>query len=142
MKISLINPNLSGDVSILDMGLTYLATYINERTHHKASIIDFTFHRKDWGKHMDAQLKKHQPDLIGITFTSLYIHYVTMIAKYIKEKFGLPIVVGGYHSSLETDDALSIKEVDAACIGDGEYALEGYLDALEGKRPFEGIDGM
>lgn len=142
MRISLINPNLSGDVSILDMGLTYLATYINERTSHQASIIDFTFHRKNWPRYMDMQIKKYQPDLIGITCTSLYMHYVKAMAKYIKEKFSLPIVVGGYHSSLETDDTLSIREIDAACIGDGEYALAGYMDALEGRRPLEGIDGM
>ena len=142
MRISLINPNLSGDVSILDMGLTYLATYINERTSHEASIVDFTFHRKNWQKHMDAQINKHNPDVIGITCTSLYMHYVKSMAKYIKDNFNLPVVVGGYHSSLETEDTLSIKEIDAACIGDGEYALEGYMNALEGKRPFEGIDGM
>lgn len=142
MRVSLINPNLSGDVSILDMGLTYLATYINERTHHRASIIDFTFHRKAWPKYMDAQIRKHQPQVIGLTCTSLYMHYVKDMAGYIKEKFGLPIVAGGYHSSLETESTLAIKDIDAACIGDGEYALEGYLDALEGRREFEGIDGM
>lgn len=142
MHIALINPNLSGDVSILDIGLTYLATYINERTRHKASIIDFTFHRKNWQRYMDAQLNKHRPDLIGITCTSLYMHYVKLIAQYIKEKFNLPIVAGGYHASLETEETLRIRQIDAACIGDGEYALEAYMDALEGRRPFDGIDGM
>ena len=48
MKISIINPNLTSDPSILDVGITYLATYLNERTKHEASIIDFTYHRKDW----------------------------------------------------------------------------------------------
>ena len=142
MKISLINPNLSGDVSILDMGLTYLATFINERTKHKASIIDFTFHRKNWLKHLDAQIKKYQPDVIGITCTSLYMHYVKLMAASVKEKYNLSVVAGGYHSSLETEATLAIKDIDAACIGDGEYALEGYLDALELKRGFDGIDGM
>lgn len=142
MRISIINPNLSGDVSILDMGITYLATYINERTQHKASLLDFTFHRRNWQAHMEYSIKKYQPDLVGITCTSLYMHYVKDMAKYIKEKFNLPIVAGGYHSSLETDNTLSVKEIDAACIGDGEYALGGYMDALEGKRGFEGIDGM
>ena len=142
MKISLINPNLSGDVSILDMGLTYLATYINERTKHKATIIDFTFHRKNWQRHLDVQIKKYQPDVIGITCTSLYIHYVKLMAASVKVKYNLPVVAGGYHASLETEETLAIADIDAACIGDGEYALEGYFDALAGKRAFDGIDGM
>lgn len=142
MKISLINPNLSGDVSILDMGLTYLATYVNERSRHQASIIDFTFHRKKWQRYMDSQIKKYQPDAVGITCTSLYMHYVKSMAEYIKQRYNLPIVAGGYHSSLETEDTLGVKEIDAACIGDGEYALVAYLDALEGRRPFHGLEGM
>ena len=48
MRIQIVNPNLSGDVSILDIGQTYLTTYINERTRHDAATMDFTFRRKEW----------------------------------------------------------------------------------------------
>ena len=58
MRVSLINPNLSGDVSILDIGLTYLATYLSERANHPTQIIDFTFHRKNWEKHKE-HAEKH-----------------------------------------------------------------------------------
>ena len=43
MRTSILSPNLSGCVSILDVGVTYLATYVNERTDHSATIWDFTF---------------------------------------------------------------------------------------------------
>ena len=39
MRIQIVNPNLSGDVSILDIGQTYLTTYINERTEHRAATV-------------------------------------------------------------------------------------------------------
>lgn len=142
MRISLISPNLSGDVSILDMGLTYLATYLNQMTSHRAQIIDFTFHRRQWRRHLYRQIKRFEPDIVGITCTSLYIGYIKAIAREIKERFGLPIMCGGYHASLMPDETLAIPEVDAICIGDGEFSLTEYLNALEHKESLIGIRGI
>ena len=85
MKISVISPNLSGCVSILDTGVTYLATYINERTSHDASIWDYTFNRHRWKQYLVEQYKKDQPDVIGITHTTLYTSYVVETIKEIRE---------------------------------------------------------
>jgi radical SAM superfamily enzyme YgiQ (UPF0313 family) len=142
MRISLVNPNLSGDVSILDIGLTYLATYINARTQHRASIIDFTFHAKEWQRHLERQLDKHQPDVVGITCTSLYLHYVQAIAGKIKQWRDISIICGGYHASLDPEDTMGVPGVDAVCIGDGEFTLSEYLDALEEKRRPDNIPGL
>lgn len=142
MRISLINPNLSGDVSILDIGLTYLATYINERTSHQAQIIDFTFHRKNWKRHLKYSIEQSAPDMVGITCTSLYLAYIQAIAKDIKDLFGFPIICGGYQASLLPEETLAMAGVDAICIGEGEYALTEYLDALENKRGLSGIRGI
>ena len=142
MKISLISPNLSGDVSILDMGLTYLATYLNQQTSHQAQIIDFTFHRKRWQRHLNANIKRFKPDVIGITCTSLYLGYIKALAKEIKARFGLPIICGGYHTSLLPEETLAIPEVDAICIGEGEFSLTEYLDTLESAQGLSGIRGI
>jgi len=142
MRISLVNPNLSGDVSILDIGLTYLATYINARTQHRASIIDFTFHAKDWQGHLTRQLARHRPDVVGVTCTALYLHYVKAIAGKIERHGGIDIICGGYHATLAPDDVISIPEVRAVCIGDGEFTLSEYLDALQKKSPLEAVRGL
>ncbi|MBM4085299.1 MAG: hypothetical protein FJ272_10960, partial [Planctomycetes bacterium] len=84
MRISIINPNLSGDVSILDMGITYLATYLNERTPHRAEIIDFTFRRHEWREVLRRKIGRFKPQIVGITTTSLYLHYIKAIAQEVK----------------------------------------------------------
>jgi len=142
MKISIISPNFSSDVSVIDIGMTYLATYINERTEHKANIIDFTYHRGDWQKHLKKNIETFNPDVIGISTVSMFMQYTKKIAKEIKAKYGLPIILGGYHPTLCPEDAISPEEVDAICIGDGEYVLSEYLDALSGKGGMKGIKGM
>ena len=84
MKVSIISPNLSGCVSILDSGVTYLATYLNERTNHSATIWDYTFKRKHWKSYLKEKFKNDKPDVIGLTFTTLYKGYVVDINPAIK----------------------------------------------------------
>ena len=142
MKISIISPNLSGDVSIVDIGITYLTTYLNERTYHQATIIDFTYHRKNWKKHLKNNIEKHKPDIIGISCVSMYMQYIVDFIKEIKAEYKLPIILGGYHVTLMPEESFHLDGVDAICIGDGEFALTEYLDALENNRSFEGIKGI
>ncbi|MFH1415418.1 MAG: radical SAM protein [Elusimicrobiota bacterium] len=144
MKVSIVNPNLSGDVSILDIGITCLSTYINERTIHESSIIDFTFHRKKWKKHLAAELCSQDPDVLGISATSLYMPYCReIISEAKKNKDSLKIIMGGWHCAVDPDDSINnYPQVDAIIMGDGEYALEEYLDNLENSKPFSGIKGV
>ena len=132
MKISIVNPNLSGDVSILDIGITCLVTYIDKRTSHQASIIDFTFHRKAWRQHLKKRLLEEDPDVIGLSATSLYMPYcVDIIRESKKIKPSLNVIMGGWHCCVDPDDAINnYPFVESIIIGDGEFALEEYLDRV------------
>ncbi len=143
MKISIISPNLSGCVSILDCGVTYLATYINERTPHRATIWDYTFRRKYWKRYLASKFASDKPDAIGITFTTLYEGYVRDSVNFIRANLSkdIPIIVGGIHPTLKPKDALEIEGVNVVILGEGEEALAEVLDAIEGKQGFEGITG-
>ena len=144
MKISLINPNLSGDVSCYDIGLTYVATYLNERTKHESKIIDYTFHRRHWEKHLLKKLKEQNPDVIGITTVSLYVRYIKDTIKLIRTKYSgtVPIILGGYHATLDPEGSMGMGGVNAICIGNGEHAFTEYLDALEEGKSLKGIKGI
>ncbi|MGC2763876.1 MAG: cobalamin B12-binding domain-containing protein, partial [Candidatus Acidiferrum sp.] len=54
----------------------------------------------------------------------------------------LPIVWGGYFPSTYTDAALNARYVDYVVRGQGEDTLLELLDAMRGKRGFEGIQGL
>ena len=144
MKVSLVNPNLSGDVSILDIGITYLCTFINQKTRHQANIIDFTFHRRHWEAHLFDQLEKKKPDVLGISATSLYMPYCKKIILSAKKKFpSLRIIMGGWHCSIEPEDSINrYPFVEAIVIGDGEFALHEYLDRIEKNESLDGVGGV
>jgi len=142
MKILLINPMLGADYSALDIGITSLATYINQKTKHEAGILDFTFHQRSWKRHLHRRIARENPDIIGISCSSLYMEYVRKIAREIKRRHGTHILLGGCHPTLEPEGSISIRHCDSICIGDGEHALSEYLDALESGKGAKGIHGI
>jgi len=126
----------------LDIAITTLSTYINERTKHKARICDLTFHRKNWRSYLYKHIEDFKPGFIGISCTTLYMPYVKEIIAQIKSYFDIPVVLGGYHPSIHPEESLKIKGVDFVCIGDGEFTLTKLLDSLENKLDINGIEGL
>ncbi len=142
MKIQFINALLGGDFSAMDIGITQLATIINERTNHDAAILDLTFHTKHWQKYLVQEIKKFKPDMIAMSCNTLYMQYVKKISKFVKETFNLPIIVGGYHASMYPKDTLSIPYIDFLIVGDAELSLPEFLDKYEKGKSIEKIQGL
>jgi len=144
MKISIVSPNLSGCVSILDCGVTYLATYINARTAHEATIWDYTYNRRHWQQYVRDRFAAEKPDAIGITFTTLYEPYVRETINLIRAELSsrIPIVVGGIHATLKPAETMAIPGVDYVVLGEGEETLAELLDALAGGGALDGIAGL
>lgn len=142
MNICFIAPSTDHSYRDPHIAITVLATYINEKSNHKATILDYTFHLKNWKKHLYKKITEKKPDVIGITCTKMYMHLVLEIIKEINENYNLPIILGGYYPSIMADEAISIKGVDAICIGDAEETIIEYLDALEKGKSFQEIKGL
>jgi radical SAM superfamily enzyme YgiQ (UPF0313 family) len=141
MHIQFINV-VGGDFSAMDIGITQLATYINQRTSHRASILDMTFHRRHWKEHLRYGFETHRPDMYGISTNSMYMQFIKPVLAEIKAVYGLPVILGGAHASIHPENVFRLPEVDALCIGDGEFALTRYLDTLSNGTSAEGIPGI
>lgn len=142
MRLAFINSCLGGDFSALDIAITSLAAYINERTHHSATIIDLTFHRRNWKRFLREEIRQKKPNIIGLSCTTMYMRYIKQIMEEVKSNYGLPIILGGHHASIYPDDTLKIPECDAVCIGDGEEPLTNFLDRLSEGKSLSGITGI
>jgi len=142
MRISIVNSLLGGDFSALDIAITNLATFVNERSQHKANIIDLTFHRRHWQRALKRGVEKYRPDVIGISCNTMYMKYVKTIMKEIKSEYNLPIILGGHHASIHPDETVSLTDCDALCIGDGEEPLVSFLDRMEKNESMNGLKGI
>ncbi|MBM4047351.1 MAG: B12-binding domain-containing radical SAM protein [Planctomycetes bacterium] len=142
MRMQFINATLGGDYSALDIAITCLATYLNERTRHRATIVDMTFHRHEWREHLRRSIERDKPDILGISANTLYMEHVKRILAEVKKRYRIPIILGGYHASISPERTFAIPQVDYVCIGDGEYALTELLDRIEAGRSAEGVRGI
>jgi len=143
MKIQFINATLGGDYSALDIAITSLGTYLNERTSHSATVSDMTFHRSHWRDHVRRNLEKDDPDIIGISVNTLYMQHVKNIMGEVKAwRKDIPIVLGGYHTSIWPEQTFEIPQADYLCIGDGEYVLAELLDRISRGRSAKGLRGV
>jgi anaerobic magnesium-protoporphyrin IX monomethyl ester cyclase len=127
MRIEFINAVIGGDFSAMDISITALATFLNQRSNHQAGIIDLVFHRRDWKSYLHRTLDEKRPDWVGISTNTMYMSYCRQVMQEVK-KHNIPIILGGHHASTHPEETLAIPEVDAVCIGDGEYALREFLE--------------
>ncbi|GFP20954.1 hypothetical protein HKBW3S06_00181, partial [Candidatus Hakubella thermalkaliphila] len=88
------------------------------------------------------KIEKEKPDLIGFSFATTTFYRLSNYVKWIKMKFNIPIICGGYHPTLAPEEVLNIKEVDMVCIGEGEYPMLELCNKIEKKENYEYIDSL
>jgi anaerobic magnesium-protoporphyrin IX monomethyl ester cyclase len=132
MNISFIVPCTGHSFRDPHIAVTALATFINAKSNHKTTIIDYAYHMKSWKKHIISQLETKKPDIIGITCTEAYLPVVKDIINLVKKyDASLPILLGGYFPTLVPKKAILINGVDYVCVGDGEESIIELLDYLK-----------
>jgi hopanoid C-3 methylase len=75
-----------------------------------------------------------KPDLVGITGVTCEANTVLAIARDMKARFRVPVVVGGRHASCDPD-YFRRSGVDYIVVGLGKLSFRGLVDALEAGRP-------
>ena len=130
MKIALINPSVKGSLLKENLGLANLASTL-EADGHTTRILD-----EIAGQDVDAGLDDFKPDLVGISFMTMYAPRAYELAQKIKKERGLHIVFGGAHPTAEPEEALQYG--DCVIKGEAEWTfpqaitsgkLEGIIEA-------------
>ncbi|MBF0194405.1 MAG: B12-binding domain-containing radical SAM protein [Magnetococcales bacterium] len=80
-------------------------------------------------------------DIIGFSSMTGYAHLVKQIVKTIKKNEKRPYLIwGGIHPIVEPEDA--IKDVDAICTGEGEFAFELFFNKFKNSEYFYDTAGF
>jgi radical SAM superfamily enzyme YgiQ (UPF0313 family) len=128
MKILLVVPNIKSNDIMPCLSLAYLKSYINEKSKHKAKIIDLLFNKKNWKEVLLTRIHKEKPNIIGFSVLSFNYPEALEIARYIKDNFNIKIIFGGVHVILSPEEVIKNNEVDFVCTGEGEEVLKELLD--------------
>lgn len=80
-------------------------------------------------------------DLVGISSSTVLFGRACLVLRRVKERRpDLPVIIGGPHATLRTDDAV-MRGFDAAVIGEGEHTILDLVDAIEQGRPLHEVAG-
>ena len=79
-------------------------------------------------------IKKEEPDIIGFSCMTCFYENIIQIANKIKEKFNIPIILGGPHPTFSPDKTLNNPSIDIICRGEGEFALIELMDSIAQKQ--------
>jgi radical SAM superfamily enzyme YgiQ (UPF0313 family) len=111
---------------------------------HAAALADIEYEIKlidqrtdgDWENNLRHELEK-KPLCFGTTaFSGSQIHYALAASKVVKESdASIPVVWGGVHATLLTEQTLRNENIDIVVRGEGESTFYELVKALDGGRP-------
>jgi len=118
--------NVSTDVALTqpNLGLCYLASYLRDKGFEVQYVDEVS------GEDFFTKIKK--TDIVGLGFPTIFANRAFKLAEKIKEKFNVPIIMGGSHASVLPELTLRNPNVDFVALGEGELSL---LDIMNEKEP-------
>lgn len=125
MKVLFVYPNATRQ-EYIPLGIAYLSASL-KAAGHETSLFDGTFHA---GRHaLDKTIGRKHPDLAAISIRSPEAPLARRLIKYIKDKFAIPIIVGGVHATVAAKEVIGWEGVDFVCTGEGERAFVSFCNA-------------
>jgi radical SAM superfamily enzyme YgiQ (UPF0313 family) len=112
------------------LGLLHLASVIRD----KYNVIIKDYSGKNINeKEIEELIKEKDPFVVGLrVLTGPCIPRALKISK-IAKKLKKPVIWGGPHPTILPEQTLKNKNIDAICIGEGEYTLQDLLRYFEGE---------
>ena len=144
-KIMLIDPDFKEGLKGFPLGLAYIAGAL--RDDYEVSVLDLTaraiIENRTSEEILQKELRKQNPDIIGITSTSPTHKNALKVAKIIKEYRDIPIIKGGPHEI--NSQGTTIKnnpEIDYSVIGEGEETIIKLIDKILKGESIKGLEGV
>jgi anaerobic magnesium-protoporphyrin IX monomethyl ester cyclase len=150
MKILLIFPpyNLSEEFQGLSevgnmqppLGIAYIGAVL-EKAGHEVKIID----APPLGlgiKEIVKEAEIFSPDYIGLSVSTVDFNKSLELAKELKKKLNLLIIIGGPHVTAIPEEVMSYSGFDFGVIGEGEETIVSLLSALKNKTDLTKVDGL
>lgn len=131
MRILFIYPNLNAQIGF-NYGVACLSAVLKQDGHTTGllNINEQLGYPLDIPRILD-DTAAFAPDLIAFSLITTQYQYAEQIARALKKRFSLPIVCGGIHATVATDDVLASGLFDAVFVGEADFALRDYVRTLE-----------
>lgn len=146
MRILLLRakPDFMDMVLGIPIGLTMIGA-MAERLNHEVEILDLALEKKQEtaDRRLQAKLRERKYDLVGLTAMTVEYESAARVARLVKEfDIKTPIVFGGQHATVKTEDVVSQDFCDMVVKGEGERVFSNLVNALSSGSPLDGVKGL
>ncbi len=155
MKILLISPPIENTIASImpkeleegldflpPLGLMYIAGYLEKETSYQIEILDSPVEGISH-EQLKIEVRKRNPDVIGITAMTFTLIDVIKAAKTAKEiNPEIKIILGGPHVIIYPEETINIPEVDFLVLGEGEKVIKPLLENLNNPENLKNIKGL
>lgn len=140
MKVLLVQPAAT-DRGFIHLGLGFIAATLEGRG-HAVGVIDLGVEGES-KKEIGRLVREAAPDAVGITALTPTYPGALFVAGIVKELYpDCPVIFGGTHPSVLTEDVLREPAVDFVIRGEGETSMAELLDAIGSGTDISGVRGV
>ncbi|MBU0547135.1 MAG: B12-binding domain-containing radical SAM protein [Candidatus Omnitrophica bacterium] len=148
MKILFVHPPANVNLKIQKglkyppLGIAFVSAVTLEQGHN-VRIFDANVERNPF-QSLRMLIQAFQPEVVGISFTSLLSDSAHHTARFVKTTRPRVIVIaGGYHPTIQPLDVIKDTNFDAVVVGEGEITFLEWLKAYESKdKDYSSIKGL
>lgn len=145
MKILMVAYDNDSYITWFPQGLAYLASAARNAGHEVTVYQQDIFHWPD--SHLTEYLDANQFDVVEVSVIGGYYQYhklmsISAAINASKARGGIKYTIGGHGPAAAPEYFLRKTGADIVGIGEGEITFVELLDAFEGKRSLESVDGI
>lgn len=147
-KVLLIHPKKAGTSHVQDsmkyppLGIATLASVLREKK-ITPFIFDANVEKSNHSQRILKFIEKQRIDAVGISFTTFLAGAAYHLADMLKITFPeLPIIAGGYHPTVMSEEVMAHSSIDFAVIGEGEITFPLLLTCLQADSSPETVAGI
>lgn len=138
MRVLFLSPP-QNDKNFPSLGIAYLVSMLNSKG-HQAFLHDGA---NSSISEMMSYLERVSPQIVGITMNTTNRFEALEMAKIVKSKYSLPVILGGPHPTLVPDQLMkNYPFIDFIVRNEGEYTIVNLINALEKNKPLDKILGI
>lgn len=120
----------------IPLGVSYISSVLVANGHQTDVFVTTT---PDKLEDLDSYLMQKKPDIVGFSVVYREYYSVIKVTDHIKKKYPeIFVFAGGAHVTLNPDKIIA-QNIDAVCIGEGEYPVLELANQLQEKRKPSGI---
>ena len=144
-KIMLVDPYFKEGLKGFPLGLAYIAGALRED--YEVSVIDLTaratIEQKNPEEILQEELRKINPDMVGITSTSPTHKNALDVARIVKNYRNIPIIKGGTHETNAQGSTIrNNPEIDYSVVGEGEETIIELANGISRGESVKGLEGI